>query len=129
MPALRLLLNLIWIVAGGIWMAAAWLVAALVLAITIIGLPWARSALNIAFYTFLPFGHRVVSRDALTGRPGLTDPVGAVRTVWVMAAWAGAVGSASPAVARARAMRSGRRLGMGGCLLKVNNGAVVHFVI
>lgn len=64
MSALRLLLNLIWIVAGGIWMAAAWLAAAVVLAVTIIGLRWARSAVNVTLYTLLSFGHRVVSRDA-----------------------------------------------------------------
>lgn len=64
MSALRLLLNLIWIVAGGIWMAAAWLAAAVVLAVTIIGLRWARSAVNVTLYTLLSFGHRVVSRGA-----------------------------------------------------------------
>jgi uncharacterized membrane protein YccF (DUF307 family) len=39
MPLLRLLLNILWIVTGGIWMAAGWLVAAVIMAITIIGLP------------------------------------------------------------------------------------------
>ena len=90
MSALRLLLNLIWIVAGGIWMAVAWLVAAIVLAVTIIGLPWARSALNIALYTLLPFGHQVVSRNALTGQGDLgTGPLGFVGNVlwFVLAGW------------------------------------------
>jgi uncharacterized membrane protein YccF (DUF307 family) len=59
-----LLLNLLWIVFGGIWMAAGWLFAAVIMAITIIGLPWARSALVIAMYTLLPFGHTVVDRPS-----------------------------------------------------------------
>lgn len=42
--ALRLLLNIAWVIFGGVWMVAAWLVAVVVLAITIIGLPWARAA-------------------------------------------------------------------------------------
>src|SRR5262249_5927498 len=34
-----LLLNLLWIVFGGLWMALAWVIAAVVMAITIVGLP------------------------------------------------------------------------------------------
>jgi uncharacterized membrane protein YccF (DUF307 family) len=64
MSPLNLLLNVLWIVFGGVWTAVAWLVAALIMAITIIGLPWARAALTIAAYTFLPFGHRVVDRPS-----------------------------------------------------------------
>ena len=52
-----LLLNLLWIVFGGLEMALGWLVAAIIMAITIIGLPWARAAVNIAEYTLLPFGY------------------------------------------------------------------------
>lgn len=76
-------------------MAAGWLVAAVVLAITIVGLPWARSALNIAFYTLLPFGHRVVSRSELTGREDLgTGPLGLLGNVlwFVLAGWWLAIG-------------------------------------
>ncbi len=88
MTALRLLLNIAWIVLGGIWMAAAWVVAAVVLAITIIGLPWARAAFNIALYTLLPFGHRVVPRDAHTGREDLgTGPLGFLgNVIWLLLA-------------------------------------------
>ena len=62
MSALSLLLNVVWIVFGGAWMALGWLVAAVIMAITIIGLPWTRAALNIALYTLLPFGQMAVSR-------------------------------------------------------------------
>jgi len=43
-------------------MAVGWVVAAVIMAITIIGLPWARAALTIALYTLLPFGHTIVDR-------------------------------------------------------------------
>jgi uncharacterized membrane protein YccF (DUF307 family) len=46
MSLIALLLNLLWIVFGG-----GWVIAAVVMAITIIGLPWARAAFNIASYT------------------------------------------------------------------------------
>ena len=48
-------------------MAFGWLVASVIMAITIIGLPWARAAFNIAIYTLVPFGSRAVSRDEVTG--------------------------------------------------------------
>lgn len=62
MSTVSLLLNVLWIVTGGLWMAAGWLLAALIMAITIIGLPWARAALRIAQFTLLPFGFKVVDR-------------------------------------------------------------------
>ena len=51
MSVLSLLLNIAWIVCGGLEMALAWLVASVIMAITIIGIPWAKAAFNIAFYT------------------------------------------------------------------------------
>ena len=68
MSALSLLLNVLWIIFGGPWMAVGWIIAAVVMAITIIGLPWTRAALNIALYTLLPFGQRAVSRAEYYGQ-------------------------------------------------------------
>ena len=65
MSALSLVLNLLWIIFGGLWMAFGWVIAGIVMAITIIGLPWARAAFNIASYTLLPFGYKAVSRARL----------------------------------------------------------------
>src|SRR5271165_2047489 len=90
MPPVSFLLNLLWIVFGGLWMAIAWLVAAIIMAITIIGLPWTRAAFNIAVYTLLPFGKTAVSRAAYTGRKDLgTGPLGTLgNIVWfVFAGW------------------------------------------
>jgi uncharacterized membrane protein YccF (DUF307 family) len=60
MSSVSLLLNVLWIVFGGAWMALGWVIAAVIMAITIVGLPWARAALNIAAYTLFPFGLRAV---------------------------------------------------------------------
>ena len=87
---MALLLNVLWLVFGGVWMAAGWLVAAVIMAITIIGLPWARAAFNIALYALLPVGHTVVSRERLTGREDLgTGPLGTLgNLIWlVRAGW------------------------------------------
>jgi len=90
MSLLRFLLNLLWIFTGGLWMAAAWLVAALIMAVTIIGLPWTRAAFNNALYTFLPFGNRAVSRARFTGQEDLgTGLLGFIgNLIWlVLAGW------------------------------------------
>ena len=47
---------------GGLAAAIAWVIAAVLMAITIIGLPWCFAALRIALYTLLPFGHEIRSR-------------------------------------------------------------------
>jgi uncharacterized membrane protein YccF (DUF307 family) len=90
MSLVRLVLNILWILTGGLWMAAAWVIAGVLLALTIIGLPWARAALNIAGYTLLPFGYRVVRRDEYPGRNDLgTGPLGFLgNLIWlVLAGW------------------------------------------
>src|SRR6266567_229836 len=61
MPVVSFLLNVLWVVTGGVWMALAWILAAVLMAITIVGLPWARAALTIAGYTFLPLGYMVAA--------------------------------------------------------------------
>src|ERR1700737_3836935 len=79
MPPVSILLNVLWIVFGGLWMAAGWVLAAVIMAITIVGLPGGRSALTIAGYTLFPFGQQVVSRSAVTGRDDIgTGPLGLI---------------------------------------------------
>jgi uncharacterized membrane protein YccF (DUF307 family) len=90
MPALAFLLNVLWIVFGGLWMAVAWVIAAVIMAVTIIGLPWAWAALNIASYTLLPFGRKAVSRAEHSGRHDIgTGPFGLLgNIIWlVLAGW------------------------------------------
>ena len=90
MSPLSLLLNILWIVFGGLWMAAGWIVAAVIMAITIIGLPWARAAFNIASYALLPFGRKAVSRAEHLGTHDIgTGPFGLLgNIVWlVLAGW------------------------------------------
>lgn len=90
MSPLSLLLNILWIVFGGLWMAAGWIVAAVIMAITIVGLPWARAAFNIASYALLPFGRKAVSRAEHLGTHDIgTGPFGLLgNIVWlVLAGW------------------------------------------
>jgi len=88
MSFFSLLLNVLWIVFGGLWMAVGWFIAAVIMAITIIGLPWARAAFNIGVYTFLPFGQTAVSRDIYTGREDIgTGALGMIgNIIWLLLA-------------------------------------------
>jgi uncharacterized membrane protein YccF (DUF307 family) len=90
MSPLSLLLNLLWMIFGGIWMAIGWLIAAVIMAITIVGIPWARAAFNIASYTLLPFGRRAVARAEYLGTNDIgTGPLGFLgNLIWlVLAGW------------------------------------------
>ena len=90
MSLLSLVLNILWILTGGLWMAVGWLIAAIIMAITIIGIPWARAAFNIAVYTLLPFGHVAMSREEVEGYEDLgTGPLGFIgNLIWlVLAGW------------------------------------------
>ena len=87
---MTLVLNILWFIFGGWISGLAWLFAALILAITIIGLPWSAAALRIALFSLAPFGRHVVSRADLNGRGDLgTGPVGfAMNVVWaLLAGW------------------------------------------
>jgi uncharacterized membrane protein YccF (DUF307 family) len=90
MSPMSILLNLLWIVFGGLEMAIGWLIAAVIMAITIIGIPWARAAFNIAGYTLLPFGQRAVSRAEHLGQHDVgTGPLGFIgNVIWlILAGW------------------------------------------
>jgi uncharacterized membrane protein YccF (DUF307 family) len=61
---MRLLMNLLWFVLGGWVSFLLWMLAGVVLAITIVGLPWAQAAFRIAGFSAWPFGRAVVDRAA-----------------------------------------------------------------
>ena len=56
---MSIILNILWLVFGGLLMALGWLLAAAIMAITIICLPWTPAAIRMAGYTLLPFGQHV----------------------------------------------------------------------
>lgn len=60
---MTLLLNILWFILGGFISGAAWILAGLLLAITIVGLPWTPAAFRMASFSAWPFGRKVVDRD------------------------------------------------------------------
>ncbi len=57
---LSTLMNVIWILVGGIWISLSHLLFALLLAITIIGIPFARQHIKLASLALTPFGREIV---------------------------------------------------------------------
>jgi uncharacterized membrane protein YccF (DUF307 family) len=93
---LRLILNVLWLVLGGLVLALGWLLAALVMFILIITIPFGLQALKIAGFTVWPFGRTLVKRpDA-----GAASAIGNV--IWfILAGWWLAIGHLVAAVALA----------------------------
>jgi len=83
-----LLLNILWIVLGGAWMALGWLIAAAIMAVSIIGLPWARAAFTMAGYSLLPFGFQAMDRETAFGDSSIgTGPLGTLgNLIWLLVA-------------------------------------------
>ncbi|CAN7534565.1 YccF domain-containing protein [Caulobacter sp. LjRoot300] len=87
---IRLLLNILWFIFGGFISGCLWLLGGALLAITIVGLPYAGAAWRIAGFAFWPFGKEIVPRDLVTGREDLgTGPLGCVlNVIWfVLGGW------------------------------------------
>jgi uncharacterized membrane protein YccF (DUF307 family) len=78
----RLLLNMIWFVLAGLWMAIGYAFAALVMFLLIITIPFGIAALRIALYALWPFGRTIVRR----ADHGVASTIGNV--LWfILAGW------------------------------------------
>jgi uncharacterized membrane protein YccF (DUF307 family) len=84
---MRLLLNLIWLVFGGIWIALGYALAALVMCILIITIPFGIASARMALFCLWPFGRTLVR----TPGAGAGSLIGNV--IWfVLAGWWLAIG-------------------------------------
>jgi uncharacterized membrane protein YccF (DUF307 family) len=95
-------LNLLWFVLGGFLAGLAWVLAGVIMAVTVIGLPFVPTCFRLARYTFWPFGYDIVSRDQLTGQADIgTGAVGTIgNVIWfILAGWWLALMHISAAVA------------------------------
>jgi uncharacterized membrane protein YccF (DUF307 family) len=77
---MRFVLNVIWLVLAGIWMAIAYVVAGIICCILIITIPFGIASFRIAGYALWPFGRTTVKRhDA-----GVASLIGNV--IWLIVA-------------------------------------------
>ena len=75
-------LNFLWFVLGGIFSGLFWYFTGAIMAITVIGLPWARACFLLGTFNFFPFGYEVISRKDLTGEKDIgTGALGMIGNV------------------------------------------------
>ena len=86
---MRLILNCLWFILGGWISGSLWILAGLLLAITVVGLPWASAAFRIAGFSYWPFGRQVMPRSGFGGTDLGTGPLGAIlNVIWfIFAGW------------------------------------------
>ena len=75
---LRVILNVIWLVLEGIWMAIAYVLAGLVAFILIITIPFGIAAFRIAGYVLWPFGRTIERRP----EAGVASLIGNI--IWII---------------------------------------------
>ena len=84
---MRLIGNVLWFVLAGLWLAIAYLAAALVMFILIITIPFGLQALKLASFSLWPFGRTVVTRSD-AGAPSFIGNI-----LWlILAGWWLAIG-------------------------------------
>ena len=75
---LRMILNVIWLIFCGVWMAIAYVAAGLVAFILIITIPFGIASLRIAAYVLWPFGRTIDRRP----NAGVASMIGNV--LWIV---------------------------------------------
>lgn len=77
---MRTLLNVIWLIFGGLWLAISYVIAGIVCCILIITIPFGIASFRIAGYALWPFGRTAIRRmDA-----GIMSIIGNV--IWILIA-------------------------------------------
>lgn len=82
---MRLLLNIIWFVLAGLWMALGYALAALICFIFIITIPFGVAALRIGIFALWPFGKTVVKRTDAGVASGIGNILWFVLCGWWLA--------------------------------------------
>ncbi|MDX6239242.1 MAG: hypothetical protein QOG10_4057 [Kribbellaceae bacterium] len=91
---MRTILNLIWLVLAGFWLAVGYVVAGLICCVLIITIPFGIASFRIAGYALWPFGRTVVDK------PGAGAPSVLGNIIWVIVAgWWLALGHLASGIA------------------------------
>jgi len=93
---MRTLFNIIWLVFSGFWLFLGYALAALIMFVPIVTIPWGIAAWRIGVYSLWPFGKTVVEKPSA----GALSVLGNI--VWVvLAGWWLAIAHITSAVALA----------------------------
>ena len=75
------ILNVIWLIFGGIWLALGYVLAGVICCLLIVTIPFGIASFRIAAYAIWPFGRSIVDRG---GRPTTMATLGNV--IWIVVA-------------------------------------------
>ena len=86
---MNIILNLLWLLFGGWTTAISWFTSAIIMVISIVGIPWARAAFNIGLLNLWPFGSSVVDRKHVSGADIGTGALGTIGNIlwFVFCGW------------------------------------------
>ena len=93
---MRVLLNLIWLIFGGLWLALGYFLAGLICCILIITIPFGIASFRIGVYALWPFGKTTVEKPTA----GAASLIGNVIWILVAGIWL-ALGHVATALAMA----------------------------
>ncbi|MCE1175004.1 MAG: YccF domain-containing protein [Propionibacteriales bacterium] len=93
---MRTILNLIWLIFGGLWLALGYVLAGILACIFIVTIPIGVASFRMAAFAFWPFGRTVVSKPAAGVGSGIAN------VIWFLIAglWL-AIGHVTTAIAQA----------------------------
>lgn len=72
---MKTLLNLIWLILSGLWMALGYVLAGLVCFVLVVTAPFGIACFRIAGYALWPFGYTVVERGDSGGASGVGNVI------------------------------------------------------
>lgn len=78
---MRAILNIIWLLFGGIWLALGYALAGVICCLLIVTIPFGIASFRIANYALWPFGRTVVDRGGFTGPLSLLGNI-----IWLLLA-------------------------------------------
>ena len=81
----RLILNILWLVLSGVWLALGYLLAALICFVLIITIPFGIASLRIALFALWPFGRTVVKRPTAGAASAIGNVLWLVLCGWWLA--------------------------------------------
>lgn len=81
METMNAILNVIWLIFGGIWLALGYVLAGVICCLLIVTIPFGIASFRIAAYAIWPFGRTIVDRG---GRASTLSGIGNV--IWIIVA-------------------------------------------
>lgn len=81
MDSMKTILNIIWLLFGGLWLALGYAAAGVLCCVLVVTIPWGIASFRIAGYALWPFGRAVVDKP---GGSGVFSAVGNV--IWLLVA-------------------------------------------